>query len=150
MKPATSKRPFLFVHSSGPTHVHHRNKSLETKIRKHVMIDIGKARRKPQRNPRFETILHLPDTSTQGHVDFEGTDSTTAKGDQHSTMSPNDCAVIALVPPFGDQHPLAVLEKQCGMDRFSAYGITLMLAENRKPPGNGTHTYSRPSIPITI
>ncbi|KAL2676442.1 hypothetical protein Neosp_010200 [[Neocosmospora] mangrovei] len=57
MDPSKKKR-LLFVHSTGPTHVHGRDKTSKAKIRRHVMEDIGKSRRKPQRNPQF--MIEMP------------------------------------------------------------------------------------------
>lgn len=106
----------LFVNSNGPTHVH-RDKSVETKIRRHIMIDIGKARRKPRRNPRI--TLDLP---SQLEDDAE-----------HTTMD--------ISPPFWDQQPLTVLESQWEIDMFSAYGIILMMRESRALATNSMNTF---------
>ncbi|EEU38087.1 uncharacterized protein NECHADRAFT_48037 [Fusarium vanettenii 77-13-4] len=57
MDPSKKKR-LLFVHSTGPTHVHGRDKTSRAKIRRHVMEDIGKSRRKPRRNPQF--MIKMP------------------------------------------------------------------------------------------
>lgn len=131
------KRSLLFVHSSGPTHVNHRDKSIKTKIRRHIMVDIGRARRKPPRNPKIDNILYLPTNLEEERVDSNGNVSDKASRNRLIAKSMDDWTVAPLALPFWDQHPLATLEKQCGMDMFSAYGITLVLAEGRNPAGTG-------------
>ena len=126
------KQRLLFLHSDGPTHVHGRDKAIEAKIRRHVMVDIGKARRKPPRTPCNDMILYLPASTQQHSVDSDG--NSPNKVDQNeSAGTPGDSRVVApLLTPFWEQHPLAILEQQCGMDKYSAYGITLMIAEGEK------------------
>ncbi|KAH7247703.1 hypothetical protein B0J15DRAFT_449749 [Fusarium solani] len=110
MDPSKKKR-LLFVHSTGPTHVHGRDKTSRAKIRRHVMEDIGKSRRKPQRNPQF-MIEMRPSEFT------------------------NNMGLDSLRLPFWSQDPLSVLEQQWGMDAFSAYGITLLGSEGKRFFGN--------------
>lgn len=145
MEPS-GKRPLLFVHSNGPTHVHHRDKSVETKIRRHVMVDIGRARRKPPRNPTIDIILHLPTSAEKEHINSNGNVSDKTSRNHITPVSVDDWAVAPLALPFWDQHPLAVLEKQCGMDMFSSYGITLMMAEGKNPAGTSERINSRSSV----
>ncbi|KAL9615179.1 MAG: hypothetical protein Q9167_000385 [Letrouitia subvulpina] len=97
------------------------------------MVDIGRARRKPPRNPKIDTILHLPTNLEEERVDSNGNVSDKTSRNHLTLASVDDWAVAPLALPFWDQHPLTTLEKQCGMDMFSAYGITLVLAESRNP-----------------
>ncbi|KAH6632852.1 hypothetical protein F5144DRAFT_630633 [Chaetomium tenue] len=52
MNPSKPQR-LLWVHSAEPTGVRRRDKTTMTKIRRHIMKDIGISRRKPQQNPQF-------------------------------------------------------------------------------------------------
>lgn len=47
----------LFVHSTGPTHVHRRDKRTKTNMRRHVMREIGESRRVARRNPTFTPLM---------------------------------------------------------------------------------------------
>lgn len=134
MMESSGKRSLLFVHTNGPTHVN-RDKSVKAKIRRHVMADIGRARRKPPRNPKIDTILHLPTNLEEERVNSNGNVSDKASQNHLTPVSVDDWAIAPLALPSWDQHPLTTLEKQCGMDMFSAYGITLVLAESRNPAG---------------
>jgi phenylalanyl-tRNA synthetase alpha subunit len=49
---ATDNSTLLFVNITGPTDGRHREPSVQTKIRQHVVRDITKAHRKPPRNRR--------------------------------------------------------------------------------------------------
>ncbi|KAK3369883.1 hypothetical protein B0H63DRAFT_440165 [Podospora didyma] len=59
-KPQEKKR-ILFLHANthNPSHTERRtrNKSLDSKVRRHLMVDIGKSRRKPSKAPQFDTLL---------------------------------------------------------------------------------------------
>lgn len=143
MEPS-GKRPLLFVHSNGPTH--RRDKAVKTNIRRHVMVDIGRARRKPARNPTTDSLLLLPENVEEEieHVNNFNNNSNASVGNETGRV-PLISAAVAVVPlelerPFWDyQHPLAILERERAMDMFSAYGITLMMAEGRNhPAGIGT------------
>jgi hypothetical protein len=82
-----------------------------TKIRRHIMKDIGISRRKPQQNPQFVVEIGSPD-------------------------SPPMNSKNSLLPPFWSQDPLSVLEQQWGMDTFSAYGMSLLAAEGKRLLGD--------------
>ncbi|KAK3305000.1 uncharacterized protein B0T15DRAFT_484776 [Chaetomium strumarium] len=98
-----------WVHSTEPTGVVRRHdKTTMTKIRRHIMKDIGLSRRKPQRNPQFVVEIGSPPAFA------------------------NHPEVNALLPPFWSQDPLSVLEQQWQMDTFSAYGLSLLAAEGKR------------------
>ncbi|KAI0112105.1 hypothetical protein GGR51DRAFT_508062 [Nemania sp. FL0031] len=121
----SKKTPLLFVNTIGPTHVHGRDHKTKTKIRQHIMLDIGRERRKTPRNPQLDIVLQLPDhnnaeQAAQSEISRHNDDSVLAR--RH---------VSTLARPFWGQHPLDVLDSHWGMDVFSAYGIMLMLIEGR-------------------
>lgn len=107
MSPSKQQR-LLWVHSTEPTGVRRRDKPTMTKIRRHIMEDIGISRRKPQRNPQFVLEIESPPAFA------------------------NHPEVNSLLPPFWSQDPLSVLEQQWQMDSFSAYGLTLLAAEGKR------------------
>ena len=106
MNPSKQQR-LLWVHSTEPTSVRRRDKTTMTKIRRHIMKDIGISRRKPQQNPQFVLEIGSPPNSEN-----------------------------SLLPPFWSQDPLSVLEQQWGMDTFSAYGMSLLAAEGKRLLGD--------------
>src|SRR4051812_48638998 len=60
MEGTPKKRRLLFLHSdtrNPPTQSRTRNKALDTKVRRHLMVDIGISRRKPSKAPQFETLV---------------------------------------------------------------------------------------------
>lgn len=135
----SNSQPFLYVDCNVPTRVRRHDKVLERNIRRHVMVDIGKARRKPPRNPQFDLKMPL------SHAD---------ETIGEKCRDPNDSAKSyrrpwpesQLMRPFWDQHPLTVLEQQWGMDEFSAYGIILLMKMRKNPEGTGEIKY--PNSPI--
>jgi len=96
------------VHSTESTGIRRRDKTTMTKIRRHIMEDIGISRRKPQRNPQLVIEIGSP------------------------PMFTNHPEVNSLLPPFWSQDPLSILEQQWQMDTFSAYGISLLAAEGKR------------------
>lgn len=107
MSPSKQQR-LLFLHFTDPTGIHRHDKTTVTKIRRHIMEDIGISRRKPQRNPQFVIEMGSPPAFT------------------------NHPEVNSLLPPFWSQDPLSILEQQWQMDTFSAYGISLLAAEGKR------------------
>ncbi|KAH6630696.1 hypothetical protein B0J18DRAFT_421937 [Chaetomium sp. MPI-SDFR-AT-0129] len=108
MSPVKQQR-LLWVHCTEPTGgVRRRDKPTMTKIRRHVMEDIGRSRRKPKRNPQFNIDAGPP------------------------RVSANHPETNSLLPPFWSQDPLSFLEQQWGMDVFSAYGLSLLAAEGKR------------------
>jgi len=114
MNPSKQQR-LLWVHSTEPTGVRRRDKPTMTKIRRHIMQDIGISRRKPQRNPQFVIKIGSPPPTFAHHPEVN---------------------LNSLLPPFWSQDPLRVLEQQWQMDTFSAYGLSLLAAEGKRLLGN--------------
>jgi hypothetical protein len=126
----SKKTPLLFVHTIGPTHVHGRDHETKTKIRQHIMLDIGRERRKTLRNPQLDIVLEFPnDNNAEQAIQSEVS--------RHNDDSIDRRHSPSLVRPFWDQHPLDVLESHWDMDAFSAYGIMLMLNEGRNLVSTG-------------
>lgn len=111
MSPPKQQQRLLWVHCTEPTGARRRDKPTMTKIRRHVMEDIGLSRRKPKRNPQFaiEAGSPPPPPASADHLE-----------------------VNAPLPPFWSQDPLDFLEQQWGMDTFSAYGLCLLAAEGKR------------------
>ncbi|KAI4165860.1 MAG: hypothetical protein LQ342_000291 [Letrouitia transgressa] len=97
MMESSGKRSLLFVHTNGPTHVN-RDKSVKAKIRRHVMADIGRARRKPPRNPKIDTILHLPTNLEEERVNSNGNVSDKAS-QNHLTPVPFGTSLLGSASP---------------------------------------------------
>ncbi|KAJ0425358.1 hypothetical protein BJY00DRAFT_308106 [Aspergillus carlsbadensis] len=132
---ARSTKPLLFVHSNGPTHAHQRDEVVKTKIRQHIMADIGRARRKRPRNPKIEVVMQplsdadvLVDCREVAKTRREARANTTCTKCRHEYYPTAD-AVASPVFPFWSQNPLVILERHWGMDMFSAYGIAFVINE---------------------
>ncbi|KAI1345382.1 hypothetical protein F5Y01DRAFT_300708 [Xylaria sp. FL0043] len=119
-----SKKTPLFVHTVGPTHVHGRDRETKTRIRQHIMRDIGRGRRKIPQNPQLDIVLEF---SNDNDAEQAARPAISRRKDD----SIDRRHLPSLVRPFWDQHPLDVLESQWDMDMFSAYGIMWMLNEGR-------------------
>ncbi|KAL2845525.1 hypothetical protein BJX68DRAFT_269054 [Aspergillus pseudodeflectus] len=130
---ARSTKPLLFVHSSGPTHAHQRDEAVKTKIRQHIMADIGRARRKRPRNPKVEVVMQ---PWSDADVDRRELPKTGHNHKAHGRCTrchcqppANSSATASPVFPFWSQNPLVTLERHWGMDMFSAYGIAFVMNE---------------------
>lgn len=118
---------FLFVHSAGPPGSRSRDDRMKRRMRRHVMRDIGKARRKLPRNPQVEFILpqSTPALATSESGGLQACPSWLQLEQSHRTI---------LVSPFWDQHPFAVMHDNWGMNPFAAYAFALVLSQQRHPP----------------
>ncbi|EHK51014.1 hypothetical protein TRIATDRAFT_13549, partial [Trichoderma atroviride IMI 206040] len=125
---SSSSGSLLFINSAGPARGRPRDQATTRQIRQHVMRDIGKARRKPRRNPQVDLEVR----SAKRNAGPSSTScSCTAVG--LNQVLCGCCTQLAagaasLPPPsrpFWDQHPLAMMEHNWGMDAFAAYGLAL-------------------------
>lgn len=120
----------LFINSAGPARSGPRDQATTRQIRQHVMRDIGKARRKPRRNPQVDLEVRSP-KKTAGPSSASCTCA--AAGLNHVQVLCDSCSQLAagtanlppLSRPFWDQHPLAMMEHNWEMDSFAAYGLAL-------------------------
>ncbi|KAL6835635.1 hypothetical protein J3E69DRAFT_372957 [Trichoderma sp. SZMC 28015] len=157
--PTPSDDAFLFVNISGPTDGRHRGPSTQTRIRQHVMRDIGKAQRKPPLNSHAKSrkgnskkkIKHaktLDTSAPESHSD-EPRDDESAAGTIVSRISgstfdgstpgtPDKCWTefqkpTPLVGLKLDQHPLdALYQSLAGINRFPAYSLAYAVTQNVK------------------
>lgn len=126
------KKRFLFLHADNPTQRRTRSQSLDSKVRRHLMTDIGRSRRKPPKASPFVTLVW--------HVETSKTQSNTRQGENSTSREIRDDYAQApakdLVAPYHTAapyttplilHALSVFEKEWGEDGFSAYGFTLIM-----------------------
>ncbi|CAJ2509081.1 Uu.00g141070.m01.CDS01 [Anthostomella pinea] len=144
MEGPPEKRRLLFLHADthSPTKITQRrtrNRSLDTKVRRHLMVAIGKSRRKPSKAPPSGTFeWSLADIS--GAVSSTGrTEHLTSRDEDHLQVPARKDLVVSetaaqytalyATPPILDA--LSVFEKEWGEDSFSAYGFTLIMIAGR-------------------
>ncbi|KAM7215031.1 hypothetical protein V8F06_009557 [Rhypophila decipiens] len=120
-----------------------RSKSLDYKVRHHVMVNIGKSRRKPPKEPQFVTLeWSLAESSGLGAPLSvgQGDHSTSHDVDHHHLHVPtNDLVVPETVAKYTTLsartvpiiHALSIFEKEWGEDWFSAYGFALIMVAGR-------------------
>ncbi|KAK4240082.1 hypothetical protein C8A03DRAFT_13552 [Achaetomium macrosporum] len=144
------KRRLLFLPADTripPTGRRTRSKSLDSKVRRHLMVDIGMSRRKPSKAPQFATFVwSLAETAGPVSGTSQGEDSTSRDVD-HFQVPVKDMVVpetaaqyTALYPATPTiLHALSVFEKEWGEDSFSAYGFALIIVAGRNAMGS---TYS--------
>ena len=125
----SSAKPFLFINQNGPMHRDYQSEKVKREVRRHVMLGIGRARRKARRNPRVEVMIR-PSISSTNHL---GESDSAVHADNKFGPSSFHTQEKAVSPerPFWNQHPLVVLERQWEMDTFSAYGIAFVISEGR-------------------
>ncbi|TFB01884.1 hypothetical protein CCMA1212_006171 [Trichoderma ghanense] len=153
-EPPSNGPHLLFINSTGSARGRPRDAKTKRQIRQHVMRDIGKARRKPPRNPQVKLRVResvaaeaAAETETaKSAVVFVSLSSSQTQSDEtrpqprtqmqlHSQPQLNTCGppihpLPPLTRPFWDQHPLAILEQTWAMDAFAAYGLALAVAWN--------------------
>jgi hypothetical protein len=136
-----SSQGFLFVNF---TH-EKRTRASETKreVRRHVMRDIGKARRK-NKNLRLPLELHLPGqllASTLPQPEevlqpLPSVDSIAQNAWDEEFEIESRTAEPSFFPgpsrPILDQNPFQILEDNWGMDPFASYSLALALIENTR------------------
>lgn len=112
-----------------------RGKSVDSKVRRHVMVDIGMSRRKPSKSHQFETIVwSLAETSGVVSSAIHDKDSISRNVD-YSRVPTKDVVVPETAARYDalynatalTLHALSVFEKEWGEDMFSAYGFTLIM-----------------------
>ena len=126
----TKKRRFLFLHANDATPRRNLDKSLDSKIRRHLMVDIGKARRKlPSEVLPFEILVWPVKMS----VAQAGTSANSSSRDDHAqapTKVSGSVAPYAASPSTAIRpiiHALSIFEREWGEDMFSAYGFALIM-----------------------
>lgn len=130
----------LFINSTESARGKPRDSQTKRQIRQHVMRDIGKARRKPPRNPQVKLRVRSaePATESSSSSSFSAPTNTGATDPGESQLIPlpqsqqqqsqygnRKQSLPPLPRPFWDQHPLALMQNSWGMDAFAAYGLAL-------------------------
>ncbi|KNA96269.1 hypothetical protein FOXG_18125 [Fusarium oxysporum f. sp. lycopersici 4287] len=121
-KPPEEKR-LLFINTNENNFPPRRNQhnSIDSEVRRHVMLDIGKARRKPSKDRQFVTLTW----QTQKHT---GKQESPKRRHYGHSKTPEECQATISTPTL---YALAVFEKEWGEDSFSAYGFTLIMATGK-------------------
>lgn len=128
---------FLFVDSTSSTVGKQKDGETRRRIRKHIMRDIGRSRRKKTRNPQFELELvdHAgPSTSSPSST----SNIDTLISDDVPAITSDEGLKSALPGIFWDEHPLTVVDTHWGVDPFVAYALAMALASSKNRPC--THT----------
>ncbi|RFU81468.1 hypothetical protein TARUN_733 [Trichoderma arundinaceum] len=129
---SSSSSSLLFINSTGSARGHPRDETTKRQIRQHVMRDIGKARRKPPRNPQVKLRVRSPTAAAGPSASSSSALVGLSEPSGNSQAAPLPALQFASQPrlpppprPFWDQHPLALMELNWGMDAFAAYGLAL-------------------------
>ncbi|KAH8909275.1 hypothetical protein BR93DRAFT_994955 [Coniochaeta sp. PMI_546] len=143
MEELPKKRRLLFLHNDirdPTTQRRTRSKSLDSAVRRHLMVDIGISRRKPSKVPQFVTFKwSLAEASAA--VSSTGQGEHSRSQDIDRLQAPRKCSVVSkiatqhtaqyIAPSSPILHALSVFEKEWGEDSFSAYGFTLIVVAGR-------------------
>lgn len=143
MEETLKKKRFLFLHADthNPTiQGRTRRKSLDSKVRHHLMVDIGKSRRKPSKAPQFDTMVWSLAEPLRALSSTNQCEPSTSRDVDHLQVPAKDLvvpetaaqytALYIATPPI--LHALSVFEKACGEDSFPVYGFTLIMHDLRK------------------
>lgn len=155
MEERPKKRRLLFLPASDGNPASHRtrSKSLDSRIRRHLMVDIGKSRRKPSKDRQFVTLVWpLAEFSKTEPSIGTGEDSMSRDDDQSELeastkdlVSP-DAAATYTAPytaPYAMSpilYTLSTFEREWGEDSFSAYGFTLIMVAGKNAMGSSEVT----------
>lgn len=117
-KPSEKKR-LLFINANENNFHSRRNrhKSIDSEARRHVMLDIGRTRRKPSKDRQFVTLTWQAQKDT-------GKQESPKRRHYGLFETPEKFQVTMSTPRL---HALAVFEREWGEDSFSAYGFTLIM-----------------------
>ncbi|KAG6360618.1 hypothetical protein INS49_011682 [Diaporthe citri] len=149
MEEPSKKRRLLFLPASdgNPTSRRTRSKSLDSRIRRHLMVDIGKSRRKPSKDLQFVTLVWpLAETSKTQPSTRRGEDST-SRDDDHLKAPTKDLVApdtaATYTAPYAMSpilYTLSAFEREWGEDCFSAYGFTLIMVAGKNAMGSAFST----------
>ncbi|KFA71534.1 hypothetical protein S40288_06835 [Stachybotrys chartarum IBT 40288] len=151
MEGPLKKRRLLFLNADAGnpgTQRRTRSKSLDSKVRRHLMVDIGMSRRKPSKAPQFVSFVwSVAETSGALSGTGRGEHSTSREVDRLQAPA-KDLVVPGTVaqyttlctasPPI--LHALSVFEKEWGEDSFSAYGFALIMVAGRNAMSSSKYT----------
>lgn len=131
----------LFINSTESARGKPRDSQTKRQIRQHVMRDIGKARRKPPRNPQVKLRVRSAEPAAESASSSSSLAAPTNTGatdpgesqliplpqsqEQQPQYGKEQQPLPPLARPFWDQHPLALMQNSWGMDAFAAYGLAL-------------------------
>lgn len=142
MEGPPKKRRFLFLHADArnpTTQRRTRSKSLDSKVRRHLMVDIGRSRRRPSKAPQFDTLVWSL-AETPGALSSTGQAAhSTSRDVRHLPVPAKDLVVPEAAAQYAALytatspilHALSVFEREWGEDWFSAYGFTLIMVTGR-------------------
>ncbi|KAK2602916.1 hypothetical protein N8I77_009413 [Diaporthe amygdali] len=146
MEERSKKRRLLFLHANEGNHTSRRtrSKSLDTKIRRHLMIDIGKSRRKPSKDLQFGTLVWPLARTPKTQPSISRGQDSTSRDDDYSQAPTKDLVAPAsytapyVMPPI--LYTLSAFEKEWGEDWFSAYGFTLIMVAGKNAMSSACST----------
>ncbi len=154
MEEPTKKRRLLFLHAQDGNSTSRRihNKSLDSRVRRHLMVDIGKSRRRSKDLPFVTIVWPLAEASRTQPSTLRGDDSTTRDVDRLQACTKEMVApepATPYTPPYVMQpllYTLSIFEKEWGEDWFSAYGFTLIMVAGKNAMGSGKDRLPKPSV----
>ncbi|CCT65616.1 uncharacterized protein FFB20_07809 [Fusarium fujikuroi] len=117
-KPSETKRLLFINTNENDFHSRRsRHKSIDSEARRHVMLDIGRARQKPSKDRRFVTLTWQAQKDT-------GKQESPKRRHHGLFKTPEKFQVTMSTPTL---YAFAVFEREWGEDSFSAYGFTLIM-----------------------
>ena len=140
MEEISRKRRILFVHSNDGNHKSRRtaSKLLDSRVRRHVMIDIGASRRKPSKDLQFATIVWSLAETPKPQPSTRRSKDTTIRAEKSVTQAPTTGIVVPDIVPHAAPYveppiltTLSAFEKEWGEDWYSAYGFTLIMSTGK-------------------
>lgn len=138
---------FLPANDGNPTSRRARNKSLDSRVRRHLMIDIGKSRRKPSKDLQFVTLVWPLQKTLEAQSSTRRGEDSTNRDDDHPQAPVKDLVASGTAAPYTTPYltppilyTLSAFEKEWGEDSFSAYGFTLITVAGKNAMGSGKYT----------
>ena len=124
---------FLFINSAGPSAGRGQDERTRRRIRRHVMRDVGYARRKTSRNPQFDLALDPPVRPASQRAPLGDPRAATPARLPAPAEQTAQRGYSPLIRPFWERDPFVVMDEYLGMDAFAAYGFALVSSSAKAP-----------------
>lgn len=135
MSTPPEKKRFLFLHTNNHSRNHTRVRSFDSAARRHVMVDIGRSRRKPSQPTPFWTFVWQADT-TKAHSNNRKLNHPKSRRSEKPSRGIGKKSfaidrIAAVCPAAPILHTLSIFEREWGEDSFSAYGFNLIMVAGK-------------------
>ncbi|KAF4556694.1 Hypothetical protein D9617_1g085730 [Elsinoe fawcettii] len=127
MTSAQRGREYMFVHMDNASTRRGRDKPLDPSVRRHVMTDIGKTRRKKSKTLEYDTLVWQLQTDLPPQQGGPGAPASAGDVRQSTSAASHTLIACRSIDALAVEQALSMFERQWGEDMFSAYGFILFM-----------------------